>query len=272
MASADAFPPALVCSWSSSNPVEDLNGLINRLELLSTCHTPQWEIFITLKFRSQKKKKQLGSLLTSSNVRGIANVNTKTDDADAVSALYFVRYNDIELCCVLPKRTTTSPTDTSGIEIIPLSDGCEEKWLVNAFPSSSKGSSSSVGGVADTWTTRTIWRASGQKFCFGDYIICVGFLEHTGAAARPVLEVTYCPASPDADSTQQPGAGAGAATTGAAQPSIQSKLQKVAADLLYAVHPDTVQVSPFADGKRGTSSSEQAGSVEARSLQWISIL
>ena len=277
---SDAFPPTLVCSWSSVNPVEDVNGLISRLELLSTTHTLPWEIFITLKFRNQKKKKQLGSLLTSSSVRNIVNYNNRTDEketADVVSALYFVRYNDIELCCVIRKRTTTLPTGTSGIEIIPLCDGCEEKWLTKAFPRSNSSSSGShaSGTTADTWTTRTIWRASGQKFCFGAYIISVGFLEHTGAAARPVLEVSYCPVSAEAFTTTQQQA------AGAAHPCIQSKLQKVAADLLYAVHPDTVQISPFAGGKffgsnsNSSTTGELAGSattVEARSLQWVSIL
>ena len=294
---SDAFPPTFVCSWSSANPVEEINGLINRLELLSYGHSLQWEIFITLKFRSQKKKKQLGSLLTSSNVRGIANIPNRTsdtDDADSVSALYFVRFNDIELCCVLPKSFSALPAGTSGIEIIPMSDGCEEKWLITSFPktiratnnSSSNSSSSSrsnggggSGGVADAWTTRTIWRASGQKFCFGDYIICVGFLEHTGAPARPVIEAMYCPVSLEADSTQRSleatagtGAGGGA---GAAPPCIQSKLQKVVADLLYAVHPDTVQMSPFLHHSNNGSknnSGEVAGSVESRALQWVSIL
>ena len=156
---------------------------------------------------------------------------------------------------------------TEGIEVITLTDNCEERWLTKKFPVVGKQGSS---GTTD-WVTRSIWRASGQRFIFSnEYVISIGYLEHMGASTQPCIEVSLLFESNN---------GTGTANSAASLNNLQlctTKMHRIVTDLLSILALDS-EILPSIDGKTSNNSNNTTiggleMSIAGRSLQWIHCL
>ena len=257
---SEGYPPTLIYTWQpKSTAPEEINALIQRCFILSSFHPQPWSIEIILKNPPKKEKKLVSLSSTVSKSASVSATSSHTDEA-----IYFVRQPDIEVCCVVPKRKIMS---TDGIEVMALTDNCEERWLTKTFPVVGKQGSS---GTTD-WVTRSIWRASGQRFIFSkEYVISIGYLEHMGASTQPCVEISLLLD----DNTSNTGTAGGNSSSLDNLQLCTTKLHRIVTDLLSILALDN-EILPSIDGNTSNSNSttgEFGMSVGSRSLQWIHCL
>ena len=202
--------------------------MINWLSV-ATSYSVSWEIEILLKFAKVQKQ-------NSSISEGRDNL-TKAKS----SASYFVRQPDIGVCCVVSKRE-----DMRSDDIYVCSEAEVEEQYLNYIP-------------------RSLWRASGQRFSVGSSLISVGFIEHSGSAVKPCIEISYCPIDDaDDDITRE--------RTEEELTSIVYQMHTVAIDLLAAhAGPNTIPI--FTTQKKYDASSNiLVTSIGMRAIQWLSLV
>ena len=256
---SEGYPPTLIYTWQSkSTAPEEIHALTQRCSVLSSYHPQPWSLEIILK-NPPKKEKKLVSLSNTVSKGGSAAATTSSSSRSD-DAFYFVRQPDMEVCCVVPKRKNMSTED---VEVIALNDNCEDRWLSKTFPVVGKQGSS---GTTD-WVTRSIWRASGQRFIFSnEYVISIGYLEHMGASTQPCVEVSFLLN----DHTD---------TGTTAIDNLQlctTKLHRIVTDLLSILALDQ-EILPSIDGKTSNNSGNRTTggfdmTIGSRALQWIHCL
>ena len=217
--------------------------MINGLTIASS-HSVGWEIEILLKFA--KIQKQNNSLL-----QGFDKQNKAKS-----SASYFIRQPDIGVCCVVSKNEKTNMDD-----VYVCSDSeIEEKY--------------------SNFIHRSVWKASGQRFFVGNCLISVGFIEHSGSAVKPCLELSYCPIEINEkdekdDEIQN-------IRTDDELTLIAHQLHRVAIDLLIAhAAPNTI---PILTSRKISPSPSTSGTIDkidnnilvnsvgGRALQWLALV
>lgn len=202
--------------------------MINWLSV-ATSYSVSWEIEILLKFAKVQKQNR------SSSEGRDRLIKAKS------SASYFIRQPDIEVCCVVSKREDMQTDD-----VYVCSDAeVEEKY--------------------SNYIHRSLWRASGQRFSVGSSLISVGFVEHSGSAVKPCVEISYCPIDDVDDDVPKE-------RTEEELTSIAYQMHMVAIDLLAAhAGPNTIPIFTT-QRKNNASSSILVTSVGMRAIQWLSLV
>ena len=215
----------MIYTWDSRTPADDLTSMINGLSI-SSSYSVSWEIEILLKFAKMQKQ--------NSSLSQGRNQQTKAKS----SASYFIRQPDIGVCCVVSKSK-----DMINDDVYVCTDAdIEEKY--------------------SNYIHRSLWRASGQRFCIGASLISVGFIEHSGSAVKPCIEISYCPVDDDEPK----------ARTEEELTSIAYQIHKVAIDLL-AAYTGPVTIPILTTEKKDTpSSSILVTTVGMRAIQWLSLV
>jgi len=117
----------------------------------------------------------------------------------ATVPLFFVKFLDSRHLVLVPKVESGGHTgNLSGMERSASSSSAHGDFSKNSLSKEDKYIIKSLNEEEEATkdrnlAIRTLWRASGKRFIFGDFVVSVGIVEHAGNPCKCVLEVIYSP-------------------------------------------------------------------------------
>lgn len=159
------YPLSVILTWNPSNSsFNSLKEVCDSLKRISSCYGLKWEVTATIKTFKTIPQQQFQQQQSQSQV-------DKKKGKEQRNGVIFIHYDDSNITCVINSKDLNNLT----LEDVIIADENIE-GLLTGFASLS---------------LRATRKIQGFRYNLGDYIVCIGTIDHGPLSGIVVLEISY---------------------------------------------------------------------------------